>query len=212
MRTFARLGAVAAAAALASATALAGAGVAAADEVEPVFNSPSSVSISGMGEDAEVTYTNKSDHDLTCMALVGPGDVIAQLYAMAKSGEFDVTTDDEQDVPEEFDELEEGKLGMLMGIVAKGATADLVSPADFFPEGVDIEFPELTDASFAPAAVAICSAYGDDEGEDMSVPVYTEIEVTPGAGVPGFLGSLDAGLAGIGSSGSVANVTGSLGS
>lgn len=55
MRSLTRLGVAAAATAIASATALAGAGVAGAQDVDPVFNSPSSVSVSGKGEATEVT-------------------------------------------------------------------------------------------------------------------------------------------------------------
>ncbi|MBR7518744.1 hypothetical protein KC217_24065, partial [Mycobacterium tuberculosis] len=76
MRSLTRLGVAAAATAIASATALAGAGVAGAQDIEPVFNSPSSVSVSGKGEATKVTYTNKSGQDLMCYSFVGTGRLV----------------------------------------------------------------------------------------------------------------------------------------
>lgn len=86
--------------------------------------------------------------------------------------------------------------------MAKGASD--VLPSD---PGAVLVGGELTDASFAPAAVIVCWGDGDDSGAN-----YTEVEVSAGVGVPAGLGSLDAALAGIGSSGSVGKVTSSLGS
>jgi hypothetical protein len=52
----------------------------------------------------------------------------------------------------------------------------------------------------------VCNSQGLDDDP------YVEVEISAGAGVPAGLGSLDSALAGIGSSGSVAETTGSLGS
>ncbi|MVZ90165.1 hypothetical protein GQF49_06680 [Microbacter sp. ANSKLAB05] len=205
MRSLTRLGVAAAATAIASATALAGAGVAGAQDVDPVFNSPSSVSVSGKGEATEVTYTNRSERDLLCTAFAGPDRLIADFYDYTKK------TGDTAGVelPTELNlrmltALTTGKLGMYMGVVEDGQNAVLPSAFDL----PGLELPDgavgLTDESFAPAAIALCM--NPDGG------TYMEVEISAGAGVPAGLGSLDSALAGIGSSGSVAETTGSLGS
>lgn len=215
MRALSRLGSAVAATALASATILAGAGVAAAEEApsqpDPVFNSKSSVSVSGKGKSTKVTYDNKSGKDLYCGAIVGPAEALAVVFDAYKKGDANNGTDQESPVPEELQDTNfEGKIGFFMGLVGSEKTADLKTPAQFYEgaEGADeiIDlYPVLTDDSFTPAVLAMCIAQGDDSG-------YSEIEVSPGVGVPAGLGSLDAALTGIGSSGSVARTTGSLGS
>lgn len=208
MRALSRLGVAAAATLFASATALAGAGVAAAEEPaapKPVFNSPSSVSVSGKGDKTKVTYTNKSEHDLMCTAYAGPDRLIADLYSYGKKAGFT----EESDIPAELNlrmvtAITKGQLGMYAGGVEKGKSAVLTSAFDL----PGVELPDgavgLTDDSFAPAAIAVC--FNPDGG------TYVEVEVSAGVGVPAGLGSLDAALTGLGSSGSVAETTGSLGS
>lgn len=208
MRTLSRLGVAAAATVFASATALAGAGIAAAEEPaapKPVFNSASSVSVSGKGAATKVTYTNKSATDLTCYAFAGPDRLIADFYSVSKkSGSLDGA-----ELPAELEArmltaFTKGQLGLYGGLVEKGKSEVLVSAADL----VGVTLPEgatgLTDGSFSPAALAVCSTPGGG--------TYLEVEVSAGVGVPAGLGSLDSALAGIGSSGSVAETTGSLGS
>lgn len=203
MRSLTRIGVAAAATAIASATAFAGAGVAGAQDVEPVFNSPSSVSVEGKGAATKVSYTNRSEYDLGCFAYAGPAQLIGDLYGEAKKSGI---TDD---VTAELDlrlttALTKGQLGVYVGIVEKGKTTVLPSVFD----GSGVELPEgavgLTDGSFAPAALTICSIPGG--------ATYSEVEVSAGVGVPAGLGSLDSALTGLGSSGSVAETTGSLGS
>lgn len=63
--------------------------MAGAQDVDPVFNSPSSVSVSGKGEATEVTYANNSEHDLFCSGFVGKGRLIADLYDYIKSADVD---------------------------------------------------------------------------------------------------------------------------
>lgn len=86
MRALSRLGSPVAATALASATVLAGAGMAAAEDAanEPVFDSKSSVSVSGKGKNAKVTYTNNSGKDLECFGNVGPGGLLFELLEEGK--------------------------------------------------------------------------------------------------------------------------------
>lgn len=178
---------------------------------DPVFNSKSSVSVSGKGENTKVTYTSNAGKDLTCGAIVGPAEALAVVFDAYKKGDANSGTDQESPVPEELQDAKfEGKIGFFMGFVGSEKTADLETPAQFYEgvEGADeiIDlYPVLTDESFTPAVIAMCMTYGDDSG-------YSEIEVSPGVGVPAGLGSLDAALTGVGSSGSVARTTGSLGS
>ena len=207
MRSFARFGVALAATAMASTAALTGA-TAGAEEpapAKPVFNSPSSVSVSGKGATTKVTYTNKSAHDLMCSGFAGQDRLIGDLYTYIKrSG-----NSGDEGVPAALNArlmaaLVEGKMGAYMGGVEKGKSADL-GPISGLP---GMEVPPgsagLTDGSFAPAALVICM---NPEGG-----TYIEVEVSAGVGVPAGLGSLDSALAGIGSSGSVAETTGSLGS
>lgn len=204
MRSLTRIGIAVTAAALASATALAGAGVAGAEsgQTKPVFDSASSVSVSGKGKDTTVSYTNKSGSDLTCLGFAGPSALLGQMYDYYRS----VDVNDPGDVPAALDAAvtkagAEGKLGIYGGPVENGKTAALSAGAG----GTTVN-GTLTNRSFAPGALVLC--YGaDDQGQR-----FVEVEVTPGVGVPAGLGSLDGALAGIGSSGSVAQTTGSLGS
>ena len=205
MRSLTRFGVAVAATALAGSTALAGAGIAGADEAQPkpVFNSASSVSVSGKGEGAKVSYTNKSGQDLFCVAFAGPSALIGDMYDYYRSGDVN----DPDDVPADLDAAitkaaDKGKLGVYAGTVENGKTAGL---SDGFG-GTTVD-GMLTDSSFNPGALAMCFGSEDDTGIG-----YIEIEVSPGVGVPAGLGSLDGALAGIGSSGSVARTTGSLGS
>ncbi|MEB8325771.1 hypothetical protein NGF75_07195 [Dietzia kunjamensis] len=200
MRSLTRLGVAAAATAIASATALAGAGVAGAQDVDPVFNSPSSVSVSGKGEATEVTYTNKSGQDLMCYSFVGTGRLVSDLYGYVKTVDINST------LPESWtarfvEAASKGQIGFFGGMVENGETAELIEGAiGGVVEGT------LTDDSFSPAALTVCNSQGLDDDR------YVEVEISAGAGVPPGLGSLDSALAGIGSSGSVAETTGSLGS
>lgn len=208
MRTLARLGVAVAATAFASATALAGAGIAAADEPQtpkPVFNSPSSVAVSGKGKATKVTYTNKSEHDLLCYGYVGPVGLISDFYAEAKK-----SSGTDESMPEGLQKklgeaAKDGKFGFYGGEVKKDKSAVLESAASFPVPGLEDVELGLTDDSFAPAALTVCSTVGE-------TGFYVEVEVSQGVGVPAGLGSLDAALTGIGSSGSVAETTGSLGS
>ena len=195
MRALSRLGSPVAATALASATVLAGAGMAAAEVAanEPVFDSKSSVSVSGKGKNAKVTYTNNSGKDLECFGNVGPGGL---LFDLSEEGKKTGKYLDPDGMSEELKERikkarESGQIANFEGDVESGKTTEFA----FWDPG-------LTDDSFAPAAVALC----------QSTDGYVEIEVSPGFGVPAGLGSLDAALTGVGSSGSVARTTGSLGS
>lgn len=208
MRALSRLGVAAAATLFASATALAGAGVAAAEEPaapKPVFNSPSSVSVSGKGDKTKVTYTNKSDKDLACYAFAGPDRLIADFYSYAKkSGTIDGTDAPAGLEARMLNAITKGQLGIYGGGVEKGKSADLTPAFDLPGFGLPEGAMALIDDSFAPAAFAMCS--NPDGG------TYVEVEVSAGVGVPAGLGSLDAALTGLGSSGSVAETTGSLGS
>ncbi|KAA0918750.1 hypothetical protein [Dietzia sp. ANT_WB102] len=199
MRSLTRLGVAFAATALAGSTALAGAGIAGAEEAatKPVLDSASSVSVSGKGKNTKISYTNKSGQDLFCSGIAAPGSLISELYNSIRS----MDPNNPGNIPEGLDEAmtkaaEQGKVGGYGGVVENGKTVDLTTG---YPGGPDFT---LTDGSFVPAAVVVC--YGNNE--------YFEVEVSPGAGVPAGLGSLDSALAGIGSSGSVAKTTGSLGS
>jgi hypothetical protein len=200
MRSLTRLGVATAATAIASVTALAGAGVAGAQDVDPVFNSPSSVSVSGKGEATEATYTNKSGQDLMCYSFVGTGRLVSDLYGYVKTVDINST------LPESWtarfvEAAGKGQIGFFGGMVENGETAELMEGAiGGVVEGT------LTDDSFSPAALTVCNSQGLDDDP------YVEVEISAGAGVPAGLGSLDSALAGIGSSGSVAETTGSLGS
>lgn len=208
MRALSRFGAAVAATALASATVLAGAGVAVADDSapatpKPVVNSPSTVSAAGKGATTKVTYTNNSAHDLGCAAIAGPGGLLSELHAVMTDPKYTDET-----MPKELQDkfskaAKDGKLGGFSGLVEKGKAAELTAGEldTSIPGGDDLEF-KLTNDSFAPAALAFC--YGETG--------YQEVELSAGAGVPAGLGSLDMALTGIGSSGSVANTAGSLGS
>lgn len=200
-----KLVAAAAASAFASSLVLAGAGVASAQEpaVKPVLNSPSIVSVSGKGADTKVTYTNKSNHDLMCQAFAGPDQLISDVYGYVKK------SGDTGELPTELNlrmvtALTKGQLGFYMGGVEKGKAATLPSAFDQPDVGLPTGAVALTDGSFAPAVLAICT---NPEGG-----TYVELEVSAGIGVPAGLGSLDSALTGLGSSGSVAETTGSLGS
>ena len=195
MRALSRLGSPVAATALASATVLAGAGMAAAEVAanEPVFDSKSSVSVSGKGKNAKVTYTNDSGKDLECFGNVGPGGLLFDLLEEGKkTGKYLDPDGMSEELKERIKKAREsGQIANFEGDVESGKTTEFA----FWDPG-------LTDDSFAPAAVALC----------QSTDGYVEIEVSPGFGVPAGLGSLDAALTGVGSSGSVARTTGSLGS
>ena len=195
MRALSRLGSAVAATALASATVLAGAGMAAAEDAanEPVFDSKSSVSVSGKGKNAKVTYTNNSGKDLECFGNVGPGGLLFDLLEEGKkTGKYLDPDGMSEELKERIKKAREsGQIANFEGGVESGKTTEFA----FWDPG-------LTDDSFAPAAVALC----------QSTDGYVEIEVSPGFGVPAGLGSLDAALTGVGSSGSVARTTGSLGS
>lgn len=205
MRSFARFGVALAATAMASTAALTGATAGAEEAPKPVFNSPSSVSVAGKGASTKVTYTNESGRDLFCSGFAGQDRLIADFYSyLQKSDDLDGS-----DLPAELDvrmlaALTGGKLGMYMGGVEKDKTA--VLPSAFGAPGVELPpgAVGLTDSSFAPAALILCM--NADGG------TYMEVEVSAGVGVPAGLGSLDSALAGLGSSGSVAETTGSLGS
>ncbi|MFI8695504.1 hypothetical protein [Dietzia sp. KRD202] len=200
MRSLTRLGVAAAATAIASATALAGAGVAGAQDIEPVFNSPSSVSVSGKGEATKVTYTNKSGQDLMCYSFVGTGRLVSDLYGYAKKVDINSALSPSW-TARLVEAAGKGQIGYFGGMVENGETAELTEGAiGGVVEGM------LTDDSFSPAALTVCSSQGMDDDP------YVEVEISAGAGVPAGLGSLDSALAGIGSSGSVAETTGSLGS
>lgn len=200
MHSLNRLAIAAAATAIASVTALGGAGVAGAQDLDPVSNSPSSVSVSGTGENTKVTYDNKSGHDLRCSAFVGKSGLVGDLYDYLRTTDF---SNAGLPLPPELyaamiEANENGQLGGYGGFVEDGDSTELT------PGGGGTVFGgTLTDDSFAPAAVAFCVAV------DVT---YIEIEVSAGVGVPAGLGSLDAALIGVGSSGSVAQTAGSLGS
>lgn len=189
MRSLTRIGVAVTAAALASATALAGAGVAGAEpgQPKPVFDSASSVSVSGKGTATKVSYTNKSGHDLGCFGYVGEPRLIGKLFK-STDGSFSPALQQELATA-----IEKGRMSFVAGRVENKATAEFGPTVG------------LTDKSFGPAALVVCQI-GNDEVQ------YAEVEVTPGVGVPAGLGSLDGVLTGIGSSGSVAQTTGSLGS
>ncbi|MBB1025562.1 MULTISPECIES: hypothetical protein [unclassified Dietzia] len=194
MRTLTRFGVAAAATAVASATVLAGAGVAGAQGADPVLDSPSSVSVSGKGANTEISYTNRSGQDLFCIAYGGPGSLLSEMYAVLRTQDPDASPPPALEA-KVTEALVNGQLGLFTGGVEDGETATL-SPGFYDTNAT------LTDGSFTPSALAICSA-GDE---------YIEMEISAGAGVPAGLGSLDSALAGLGSSGSVARTTGSLGS
>lgn len=200
-----KLAAAAAASAFASSLVLAGAGAASAEEpaVKPVLNSPSSVSVSGKGADTKVTYTNRSDHDLMCQAFAGPDQLISDFYGYAKK------SGNTGEAPAELSlrmmtALTTGQLGFYIGGVEEGKAVTLPSAFDQPELNLPPGALAFTDGSFAPAVLAICA---NPEGG-----TYVELEVSAGIGVPAGLGSLDMALTGIGSSGSVANTAGSLGS
>ena len=194
MRALSHLDSAVAATALASATVLAGAGMAAAEDAanEPVFDSKSSVSVSGKGKNAKVTYTNNSGKDLECFGIVGPGGLLFDyLEEVKEAGTFiDVNGVSEELKKRMQKAVKDGQIADFEGAVESGKTAEFA-----------LEDPRLIDDSFAPSAVAVCHTDG-----------YVEMELSAGAGVPAGLGSLDVALVGVGSSGSVARTTGSLGS
>lgn len=198
MHSVNRIAIAAAATAIASATAVGGASVAGAQDLAPVSNSPSSVSVSGTGENTKVTYDNKSGHDLYCVAFVGKSGLVGDLYHYLRPiGLTDGTTLPPALWAAFLEANENGQLGGYGGFVEDGDSTELTPGAGGTVAGT------LTDGSFAPAAVAICDAI------DLT---YSEIEVSAGVGVPAGLGSLDAALTGVGSLGSVAQTAGSLGS
>lgn len=200
MSLFTRLGVAVAVSALASGIALSAAAIAQAQPVEltPVFTSPSSVSVSGRGVDTKVTYTNRSGQGLVCAVLVGPGRLLGDLYDEVRfsSGNGGIPAELSAEL---MLAMEQGRVGILSFRVEDGETAvSVAEPGDPGAQAV------LTDSSFAPAALATCSNLEFD-------PEYAELTLSPGAGVPSGLGSLDAALTGVGSSGSVAGTMGSLG-
>ena len=199
MRSLTRLGAAAAATAVALVSVLTGAGVAGAQPGGlPVFDSPSSVLVSGRGENVEVTYQNESGRDLLCTGYVGKRGLIGDMYDYERSADLADGTPSEPDAAV-IEALGNGQLGVFGALIEDGESVDLASGGgDSYIEYL------LTDGSFAPVALVKC--LGDDS------TTYIEIEVSAGVGVPAGLGSLDSALTGLGSSGSVAETTGSLGS
>lgn len=200
MSLFKKIGVAVAVSALASGTVLSGAAISRAQPVglTPVFTSPSSASVSGRGVESTVTYTNRSGQGLVCGVLVGPGRLLGDRYDEVRSS-------DGEGIPEYLSAeltlaMEQGRVGILSVVVENGETA--VSVAEPGEPGAQAV---LTDSSFAPAALATCSNLEFDTE-------YDEVELSPGAGVPSGLGSLDAALTALESSGSVAETTGSLGS
>lgn len=202
MRSLTRLGVTVAAAALASTAALSGAAVAGADTAEPkpVFNSPSSVAVEGKGAATKVIYTNKSEHNLFCYSFAGPGGLMSDFYNESKKADADTEMPTKLEA-QLITAMSKGQVGFYAGEVEKGKTVDLTSVASI--PGFEGAGAGITDNSFTPAALAICTS---ESG------THIEVEISAGAGVPAGLGSLDSALAGIGSSGSVAGTFGSLGS
>lgn len=189
----------AAAITIASASVLTGVGAAGAQPGgQPVFDSPSSVVVSGRGENVEVIYKNESGRDLLCTGYVGTRGLIGGVYDHARSAEFNDGTPSELNAAL-AEAGENGQLGVFGASIDDGESVDLASG-----DGVTYIEYFLTDSSFAPVALVKC--LGDDS------TMYIEIEVSAGVGVPAGLGSLDSALTGLGSSGSVAETTGSLGS
>lgn len=203
MSLFKKIGVAVAVSALASGTALSGAAISHAQPggLTPVFAGPSSVSVSGRGGDSAVTYTNRSGHDLVCGTYLGPGRLIGDLYDFIRTAPVNTGLPPELSARLEV-ALGQGRVGVLSFLVEDGQTTVTETEPDD-PDSGSI----LSDSSFAPHALAMCTSIGEIEEID-----YAEVEVSQGAGVPSGLGSLDAALTGLGSSGSVAGTTGSLGS
>jgi hypothetical protein len=184
---FTRIGVAVAATVFTSGIALGAAGAhAQTPEGAPVFTSVSAVSATGKGETTRVAYNNRSGQGLVCGVLVGQGRLLSDIYDAIRSSQG------AGGIPEDLSAelalaMDQGRAGILSFAVEDGGTA------------------VVTDGSFIPAAMATCSNLEFD-------PEYVEVELSPGAGVPSGLGSLDAALTGFGSSGSVARTSGSLGS
>lgn len=200
MPLFTRIGVAVAATVFTSGIALGAAGAhAQTPEGAPVFTSVSAVSATGKGETTRVAYNNRSGQGLVCGVLVGQGRLLSDIYDAIRSSQG------AGGIPEDLSAelalaMDQGRAGILSFAVEDGGTAVAVAePGDPGAQAV------LTDGSFIPAAMATCSNLEFD-------PEYVEVELSPGAGVPSGLGSLDAALTGFGSSGSVARTSGSLGS
>ncbi|MEH6820601.1 hypothetical protein [Dietzia psychralcaliphila] len=157
--------------ALAAAVALAlgGAGVAAAQAYDDhEFDSPSEIDTTGRGAETTVTYTNRTDHTLTCVVHVGDPEIVNALHVDSAPG--DGPLDDETLLSLIDEAMESGRLALAMGDVPPQETAEI--PFLF----------SLTDDSFDPISWGTCSGHGSDYGEvEIDVP-----EVSSGS-----LGSID---------------------
>ncbi|WP_317813753.1 hypothetical protein [Rhodococcus sp. IEGM 1408] len=135
-----------------------------------------------------------------CGTYLGPGRLIGDLYDFIRTMPVNTGLTPELSARLEV-ALQQGRVGVLSFLVEDGQT----TVTETGPDGQD-SGSILSDSSFDPHALAMCSSIGDVEEID-----YAEVEVSPGVGVPSGLGSLDAALTGVGSSGSVAETTSSLG-
>lgn len=201
MRSIYRLNVIVAATALAAGTILANVGIAGAATIEPNMSSPSVLSYSGAGEDLEVTYKNRSDYKLTCIAYVGQRDLIEDIEKWA----LGMDAVNPVEIPDDlWSEMEAagaaGQLGVHQAWIDVGE--DMVMPN--FPTlskwgGGPTIAVGFTDRSFNPTVNVQCSDYVDE------VETYREfktvpIELEPTGSID--LGSLGAGSIDLGSLGS----------
>lgn len=145
-----------------------------------VTDSPSSVTVSGRGAEATVLYTNRSTEKLRYDGFVGEPSLVRKIYDSWRTGD-----------PEWMPLLDSIDVQKDEGLVSELLLLDESRTAP----GTTFEVPRkygntLTDTSFAPAAVVECRRSNGT----------WELETTVVGGPPG---SLDAGLSGIGSSGSL---------
>lgn len=189
MRTMSSLGAVAAATALGAATILAGAGVANAQGApDPTFTSASELSVERNSDgEIEVSYSNKSDRDLTCTVIIGEEELLSEMYDEIKSADS-IISEEPMDMPADLEAkfnaaVEAGTLGAGMYTVDAGGEG-LMQFVPLELEGLSMP----TDTEFAPDAISMCMA-GDMETE---LPDYIEVETTFSTGVlSNVLGSVD---------------------
>lgn len=140
----------------------------AAAQSAPEFDSPSEIDATGRGAQTQITYTNQTDHTLTCVVHVGDPEIVRAMHADAAPGDGPI--DDETLLAQIDTAMTEGRLALAMGDVPAGQTAD-----------IPLLFP-LTDDSFEPIAVGHCNGHGSD---------YIEVETDVPASAAGSLGSID---------------------
>lgn len=109
----------------------------AATQSAPEFDSPSEIDATGRGAQTQITYTNQTDHTLTCVVHVGDPEIVRAMRADAAPGDGPIDNDT---LLAQIDAaMDEGRLALAMGDVPAGQTAEIL-----------LLFP-LTDYSSSPS-------------------------------------------------------------